>query len=94
MNDKDFNNLLQAAKEFKQLRDGKIKPGRIYDHSINVKSIRKKFKMSQAEFADFIKVSLKTVINWEHGTTPTGAARSLLKVAQKQPKAVFNALHA
>ena len=50
--------------------------------------------MTQVEFADFLDVSLRTVQNWEqHRSIPTGAARSLLKVVQKRPKAVMEALH-
>lgn len=91
----DFNNLVEAVKEFKLLRQNKIKPGRVFDYSADVKKIRSNFKMSQSEFSAFLGIPKKTIINWEQGrTSPTGAAKSLLKVAEKQPTALIAALHA
>jgi putative transcriptional regulator len=43
--------------------------------------------MSQQEFADLLGVSPRTLQDWEQGRRePTGAARTLLKVAVKHPK--------
>ncbi|MCK5706254.1 MAG: helix-turn-helix domain-containing protein [Candidatus Aureabacteria bacterium] len=90
----DFKNLLQGIKEVGLIRAKKLKPSRVFDYKPNLKVIRKKFKMSQSQFADLIGVSIFTLRNWEQGRTePDGAARSLLTVAEKRPKAVFEALH-
>ena len=94
MKKKDFENLLQGVKEVGLIRAKKLKPSRVFELKPKVKVIRKKFKMSQAQFADLIGVSIFTLRNWEQGRTePDGAARSLLTVADKKPKAVFEALH-
>lgn len=43
--------------------------------------------LSQQEFAHLLGVSARTLQDWEQGRRePTGAARTLLKVAVKHPK--------
>jgi putative transcriptional regulator len=43
--------------------------------------------LSQQEFAQLLGVSARTLQDWEQGRRePTGAARTLLKVAGKHPK--------
>ncbi len=43
--------------------------------------------LSQQEFAGLLGVSLRTLQDWEQGRrTPTGAARTLLRVAQRHPE--------
>lgn len=43
--------------------------------------------MSQAEFAKLMGVSVRTLQNWEQGRTePSGAAKTLCKVAQRYPE--------
>jgi putative transcriptional regulator len=43
--------------------------------------------LSQQEFAQLLGVSTRTLQDWEQGRRePTGAARTLLKVAVKHPK--------
>jgi putative transcriptional regulator len=54
---------------------------------------RLKMKLNQAEFADLLGVSQRTLENWEQGRSrPNGAARSLLRVAAKNPKMVLESL--
>lgn len=46
-----------------------------------------KFRLTQDEFADFMRVKVKTLQNWEQQRRePQGPARSLLRVAEKRPK--------
>jgi putative transcriptional regulator len=60
---------------------------------VDVKSIRRKLRMSQRDFANRFGFSLGTLQNWERGhRRPEGAARVLLKVIEKRPKAVIEAL--
>ncbi len=60
----------------------------------NIQAIRTKLNVSQNEFALMLGVSPRTLQNWEQGRRePEGSARALLIVAQKNPKAVLEALH-
>ncbi len=48
--------------------------------------IRLNMNMSQGAFADLLGVSRRTVQQWEQGRRkPSGAARSLLQIAEKRP---------
>ena len=52
--------------------------------------VRRRFGMSQSEFARRINVSLVTVRNWEQGKrSPTGAARALLRILDRAPTVVL-----
>ena len=60
----------------------------------DIRSIREKFGIQQDEFAELIGVSVRTLQNWEQGhRRPTGAARALFKIVEKNPKAAIAALH-
>lgn len=60
----------------------------------DVKAIRKRFGMSQQQFADFLMISVRTLQKWEQGTRfPDGAAHALLRVMEREPDAVLRALH-
>ena len=52
----------------------------------DVASIRTKTSLSQAQFAKLMGVSVRTLQHWEQGRrAPSGAARTLLLVASKNP---------
>jgi putative transcriptional regulator len=60
---------------------------------IDVGEIRRRLKMTQAEFSRAFGLSLDSVKNWEQGhRAPEGPAKVLLAVIAKDPKAVQNAL--
>jgi len=62
---------------------------------IDVKRIRTKLHVSQSQFAMMIGVSKSTLQNWEQGRRePQGPAKTLLRVVDKNPKAVLEALRA
>ena len=62
---------------------------------VDVKAIRRKLGMSQAEFARSFGFGLDAVQNWEQGRRrPEGAARAFLKVIDREPDAVRRALAA
>lgn len=96
MKEKDFKKLLQGIDEMRAIMKGTLKPGRVFKFDpIEVKKIRIKFHQSQEQFANMIGVSIDTLQNWEQGRRrPAGPALALLKVAEKSPKAVLEALHA
>ena len=56
-------------------------------------AIRKKTGMSQQQFCATFGISLGALRHWEQGLRmPRGAARVLLKVVDKNPKAVIKAI--
>jgi len=60
---------------------------------VDVKAARRKLGLSQSRFAATFGCPLKTVQKWEQGERqPTGAARVLLRVIERRPKAVLEAL--
>jgi len=56
-------------------------------------AIRSAMGFSQTKFAQLIGVSVRTLHKWEqHTSVPSGAARTLLKIAASNPQAVRQAL--
>lgn len=82
--------LLEAVRE--------IKAGggrRFTVHVSQATEARLKLHMSQAEFAEMLGVSVRTLQDWEQGRRqPSGAAKALLKVATASPNVVRKALAA
>jgi putative transcriptional regulator len=60
---------------------------------VNVRAIREKTGMSQQRFCATFGISLGTLRHWEQGLRiPRGPALVLLKVVDKNPKAVIEAV--
>ena len=60
----------------------------------DVRQVRGRLGLTQAEFACVFGVSVGTVRNWEqHHREPEGPARVLLLVIEREPAAVVRALH-
>ena len=78
------------------VKHSKGKKSKVIEHTpeeINVKAIRAKTGMSQQRFCAAFGISLGTLRHWEQGLrSPRGTARVLLKVVQKNPKAVIKAI--
>jgi putative transcriptional regulator len=56
----------------------------------DVAQIRESTGLSQTRFAQLLGVSARTLQDWEQGRrSPSGAARTLLLVAAKDPKALL-----
>ena len=57
----------------------------------DVAGIREKTGLSQARFAALLGVSVRTLQDWEQGRrAPSGAARTLLMVADRNPRALLD----
>jgi putative transcriptional regulator len=57
----------------------------------SVASIREKTGLSQPRFAELLGVSVRTLQEWEQGRrAPSGAARTLLLIAAKNPHALLD----
>jgi len=84
--------LIKGLEEAVAVAKGEARPAKIYG-DVDVAKIRAKLKLSQSEFAALLDVSKRVVQDWEQRRkAPSGAARSLLRVAQKMPAAVRRAL--
>lgn len=94
MNDDDFEKLSESLRQAGRIRRGERAPGRVSEiRPADVKAIRARLRRSQQEFAAMIGVSVATLRNWEQGRRrPEGPARALLKVAERNPLAVAEAL--
>jgi putative transcriptional regulator len=58
-----------------------------------VRAVRERLKLTQAEFARRFGLSERTIQEWEQGRAePEGPARILLRVIDREPKAVERAL--
>ncbi len=58
------------------------------------RQVRRRLGLSQATFAQRIDVPLETIRNWEQcKRSPTGAARTLLRMLDKAPELALQALH-
>ena len=79
----------------REILDGlrEIKSGD-YGRVVNVPdiaSIREKTGLSQSQFATLLGVSVRTLQDWEQGRrAPSGAARTLLMVADRNPQALLD----
>lgn len=75
--------ILKGIREIKRGEHGRV---------INVPPVsvvRENTGLSQAEFARLLGVSLRTLQEWEQGRrAPSGAARTLLLIAAKNPRAL------
>jgi putative transcriptional regulator len=77
--------ILQGLRQIKRGEYGRV---------INVPDIaqiREKTGLSQARFAQLLGVSVRTLQDWEQGRrAPSGAARTLLMVAARNPQALLD----
>jgi putative transcriptional regulator len=71
----------------RQLKRGEV--GRVINVP-DVGTIREKTGLSQSRFAELLGVSVRTLQDWEQGRrAPSGAARTLLLVADRNPRALL-----
>ena len=91
------SDILQGLKEALAHAGGEDVPGMVL-HEINVddidpRSIRKTLKLTQEQMAALLGTSVSGYRKWEHNERrPSGAARNLMIVMQKEPEAVLRAL--
>ena len=73
---------------------GDLAPGRIFQFTgTEVKQIRNKMCLTQAQFAELIVISRRTLENWEQGRTiPSGPSRALLRILHADPEHALRAL--
>lgn len=89
--------MLRGAREALAFAKGQGKAHRTHKVAvpdrIDVAAIRRRMRLSQQQFADRFGFSVANIRNWEQGIRrPEGAARTLLFVIERDPKAVLRAL--
>ena len=96
MKKETFDELLTSIEQGGTLLRGKKAPSRSFRiDSPNVSAIRRHLGLTQQKFAELLGISPATLRNWEQGRRkPEGAARVLLCVAAKYPRAVLDTVRA
>ena len=94
MDDELFEELLGSVKEAVAISKGEAKPSRVFRiDPVDVKAIREKAGLSQSELANMMRVSVRTLQNWEQGRRrPTGPASALIRIFEKAPQSAVDAL--
>lgn len=81
--------LLQSVREMKAARAArvtKVEPNEVVQ-------ARQRTGLSQAEFAEALSISKRTLQEWEQGRRqPSGAAQTLIRIARRHPEVVREAL--
>jgi putative transcriptional regulator len=76
--------ILEGVREIKRGEHGRI------SNIPSVTTVRERTGLSQARFAQLLGVSVRTLQEWEQGRrAPSGAARTLLLIAQRNPRALL-----
>ncbi|MDR3045341.1 MAG: helix-turn-helix domain-containing protein [Desulfovibrio sp.] len=91
-----FEDLTTSLREAVSIAKGREFPSRSFKLTgPDVKAVREQTGLSQQEFAALLRVSVKTLQNWEQSRrTPTGPAAALLRIFDRSPDAAIRALQA
>lgn len=94
MNHFNFEELLESIKEAGQIKRGERRASRTFKFTpLDIKKIREKIGLSQLQFSKLIRVSIKTLQNWEQGRRkPQGPAFALLTILKNDPEHALLAL--
>src|SRR5580658_3114187 len=87
--------LFQSLNEASAVAKGAAPASRRFEVArADVKAVREQIGLSQSEFARLLRVSVKTLQNWEqHRRYPTGPAAALLAIVSAAPELALEALH-
>ena len=89
MKDQDFQGIVAGLEDAIAFVRGDTAKGRVAAGP-DVKAIRAKTKLSQAKFAEKLRVPVATVRDWEqHRRSPDAPARTLLGIVDADPKAAM-----
>jgi putative transcriptional regulator len=88
--------LIAAAEEALAIARGEADPRTYRVHipaTIDTRAIRKKLKLTQAQFAARYHIPVATLRDWEQGRrVPDAPARALIAAIREEPEAVRRAL--
>lgn len=89
MKDEDFRGIVAGLEDAIAFAKGDRTRGRVAAGP-DVKAIRAKTKLSQAKFADVLRIPVATLRDWEqHRRSPDAPARTLLGMVDADPKAAL-----
>ena len=90
-----FTELITSIKQGGKILKGRTKPKRAFKYDeLDVRKIRQRLGLSQTKFSALLDISPATLRNWEQlRRKPHGPARVLLRIAEKDPKSVLEAVH-
>ncbi len=88
--------LIQSAQEALAIAKGEMEPaGAFIPETVDVAAIRRKQKLSQAEFAERYGLPVATLRDWEQERrSPDRAAMVLLALIERNPEMVADTLAA
>ena len=89
-----FDELKESVRQAGEIRRGERRASRrtLYKPA-DIRAIRERLGLSQSRFAMLIGISVSTLQNWEQGSrTPDGPAQMRLRVADRHPEAILDAL--
>ena len=87
------SDLIDGMKLVLAHQRGQIELEQVWPKPIDVKAIRKRVKMSQAEFSRAYRIGKRALQEWEQGgRQPDSAARAYLTVIARAPAVVRQAL--
>lgn len=90
-----FKSIKKGAEQALAWKRGKRTGARVRKYTaMDVAKIRKKTKMTQAEFSRAFLIPLSTLRQWEQGQrVPQGPAQALLRIIDKNSQAALEALN-
>ncbi|WP_104498881.1 NadS family protein [Acinetobacter indicus] len=82
-----FDDLVASIKEAGAIKRNEIKASRVTALELpDIKEVREKTGLTQAEFAARLHISARTLQNWEQGCRyPTGPAATLIRILDAHP---------
>lgn len=95
MKQANFEELLTSVRQAGAIKRSERRASRVFNFTPpDVKKIRSDTGLSQKQFSELIRVSIKTLQNWEQGRRqPQGPALALLKILKINPAYAIKALH-
>lgn len=90
----NFDRIMSGLNEVLAIAEGRAEPARLHvPERMDVKAIRTAQGLTQVQFAQRYGFSASAVRDWEQNRRqPEAAARVLLKVIERRPDAVLEAL--
>ena len=94
MDPKLFEELTTSLKQAGAVARGARKPSRKFEYPPSrIQAVRERTRLSQAQFAQLLGVSVKTLQNWEQARRqPTGPAAALLRIVEREPAMALRTL--